>query len=133
MSEVTRDTQLALNGSPGFAEFYAAYPRHVARGAAVKAWDRAVKVGDPEVIVQAAEAFARQTRLVAAKFIPHPATWLNQMRWEDETLAAVVEGPRPVLREVEVPVEPKLDRATFQAELAKARAVLATAKGRGRP
>ena len=22
------------------------------------------------------------------KFIPHPATWLNQRRWEDETIAA---------------------------------------------
>ena len=68
-------------------QFYAAYPRKVARPAALRAWKR-VKM-TPEVferIMKALEAAKRSEQWVKdkGKFIPYPATWLNQERWNDE-------------------------------------------------
>jgi hypothetical protein len=67
-----------------FAEFYKAYPRHVARGRAEKAWTAAVKLASPGVIIDAARMFAMERKFSDKKLIPYPATWLNDLRWEDE-------------------------------------------------
>lgn len=70
-----------------FADFWAHYPRKVGKGAAAKAFAKAVKANGPEPIR------AGYKRALAAwatwppddrQFIPHPATWLNQERWCDE-------------------------------------------------
>lgn len=69
----------------GFAEFWDAYPAKVGKAAARKAFPRAVKAagGDPEQIV-----FGLRARLhlfpTDPQFIPNPATWLNQGRWDDD-------------------------------------------------
>lgn len=67
-----------------FSEFWQAYPRRTARGAAVKAWKSAMKKQDPDTIIVAASAFATSTLGTDPKFIPHPASWLNAERWADE-------------------------------------------------
>ena len=65
-----------------FDSFWQVYPRRTARGAAEKAW---VKVSaDPETVIAAANTFATRSASTDPKFIPHPATWLNQRRWEDD-------------------------------------------------
>lgn len=66
---------------PGFAEWWEAYPRKTAKGAARSAYRSALKKAKPEVLLAslAAARFSQE-----AKFIPHPATWLNQERWLDE-------------------------------------------------
>lgn len=65
--------------SAAFTEFWTAYPRKVAKGAAVKAWP-----GD-EHLPAILSALAWQVKGWAdPKYIPHPATYLNQRRWEDE-------------------------------------------------
>lgn len=73
----------------GFADFYAKYPRKVARAEAEKAWSKI----DPDEGLRG--------RIMAAllsngfdyredgRFIPHPATWLNQARWDDELLLEI--------------------------------------------
>jgi len=68
-------------GSAAFEAFYSAYPRHVAKQAAVKAWpgdDLATK------IMAALEWQAPEFSKREPDKIPHPATWLNGKRWEDE-------------------------------------------------
>lgn len=72
-------------GGSGFAEFWAAYPRKVGKGAAEKAW---IKARDrpplAEVIAALRRAMASdQWQRDGGQFVPHPATWLNQRRWED--------------------------------------------------
>jgi len=73
-----------------FDEFYAAYPRHVAKEAARRAFERAVKAGaDPVKIRLAAMRFAAERDrepdpVKRERFTPHPATWLNAGRWADE-------------------------------------------------
>ena len=70
-----------------FVEFYErAYPRRQGRGAARKAWAKAIKAGhDPVLIIDAARRFAADRNRVD-KYTPHPSTWLNQERWDDDPL-----------------------------------------------
>src|SRR5699024_2327767 len=74
-----------------FDEFWNVYPRKVAKKAARKKFDAAVKGGvDPSEIVSAAEDYAKAKAGEPQKYIAYPTTWLNQGRWEDE-----VEEPEP--------------------------------------
>jgi hypothetical protein len=72
---------------PAFTAFWGAYPRKVGRGAAAAAWRKV----DPSAelagrIVDAVRAQARSAQWTRenGRFIPNPATWLNQARWADE-------------------------------------------------
>jgi hypothetical protein len=72
---------------PGFAEFWAAYPRKVAKDAAAKAFaKRKVSAGLLAVILKAvSEQSAWDSwKRDGGQYIPHPATWLNDGRWQDE-------------------------------------------------
>ncbi len=83
----------------GFAEWYAAYPRHTARAAAAKAYAKAVRdmsatsVVAREVLLDAARRFAADPTRQQA-YTPHPATWLNRGQWDDEGPAR----PQPASR-----------------------------------
>jgi hypothetical protein len=73
----------------GFAEFWSAYPKKVGKGAAQAAW----KKHKPDLaICIAAITTAKASRdwqKENGQYIPNPATWINQMRWEDgETVSA---------------------------------------------
>lgn len=70
-----------------FGTFWKAYPKKVGKGAAEKAFAKA-KPDDAltEKMLSAVEAAKRssQWRKDGGQYIPNPATWLNQKRWEDE-------------------------------------------------
>lgn len=90
----------------GFAEFYAAYPRHVGRGQAARAYALAVKTAPPALLLAAAERFAVMRAGEDPQFTPHPATWLTGQRWLDDDQpragpigAAQSAGPVTKLRE----------------------------------
>ena len=73
-----------------FAQFWAIYPRHVAKQAALKAWKKvAPQNGLVETILQAVrvQRSGADWQRDDGQYIPHPATWLNQHRWEDEPAA----------------------------------------------
>lgn len=65
-----------------FIEWYAAYPRHVGKGAAARAYRSARKKVDAATLLVGAERAAAQAG--DPQFIPHPATWLNGERWLDD-------------------------------------------------
>lgn len=69
-----------------FDRFWAAYPRRIGKEAARKAWAKAVKQAEPGSVLAGAKAFAEQCEQnrTETKFIPHPSTWLNAGRWQDE-------------------------------------------------
>lgn len=73
-------------GEPaGFADWYAAYPRHEARADAAKAYRQVTAAGaDPGVLLDAASAFAASPAGQAGKFCPLPASWLRAGRWDDD-------------------------------------------------
>lgn len=79
--------------SDGFAEFYAAYPRHQARGKAAKAFRSQGLTRSDLPALLAAIAAQRSTPdwiKESGQFIPYPATWLNDRRWLDEVVTNVV-------------------------------------------
>lgn len=66
-----------------FETFWELYPRKVGRGAAEKAFTKAVAKSSSEVILQGAISYANSKALPEMQFIPHASTWLNQERWLD--------------------------------------------------
>lgn len=69
-----------------FAEFWSVYPRKVGKQAAAAKFEQLAKKLDVTVVVEGARRFAEDPNLPDPQFIPHPLTWLNQGRWEDEPL-----------------------------------------------
>lgn len=70
-----------------FDSFWSAYPRRVAKGAARKAWSKAMGITNAETImmalsVQRAAGFGRDPL-----YTKHPSTWLNGECWLDEPAA----------------------------------------------
>jgi hypothetical protein len=71
-----------------FADFWSAYPRKTQKQIAFTSW---CKINpDPELkkkILAALQQHSKSTSWTKddGQFIPYPATWLNQRRWEDET------------------------------------------------
>ena len=77
----------------GFDAFWSLYPRKVGKGAAFKAWARIAPTnGQCEAMCAAVRSQMRWDQWTKnnGQFVPHPATWLNQRRWEDEG-----DGQRP--------------------------------------
>lgn len=73
-----------------FETFYSAYPRKIAKKNALKAWSK-IDV-TPDLLKTILEAIEKQKKCSqwvkdGGKFIPHPASWLNAERWNDEVEA----------------------------------------------
>lgn len=69
-----------------FAAFWKAYPRRVGKGAAESAWKK-VPAEAHAKIMAAIEDQKKGADWIKdnGQFIPHPSTWLNQKRWEDDS------------------------------------------------
>jgi uncharacterized protein YdaU (DUF1376 family) len=67
-----------------FDDFWAAYPRKTGKGAASRKW---AQIKPPLPAVLEAIKWQRLTpewTKDGGQFVPHPATWIHQRRWEDE-------------------------------------------------
>jgi len=70
-----------------FIEFWKAYPKKTGKGAAEKAFS---KIKPSKELLQkmlaaiSIQKESSQWKKDAGQYIPNPATWLNQKRWEDE-------------------------------------------------
>jgi len=70
-----------------FNEFWAAYPKKVGKKAAFKSWKRENPDANLHSKIMKKVAVAKETwqwQEEGGRFIPNPATWLNQGRWDDE-------------------------------------------------
>lgn len=70
-----------------FAEFWKEYPAKVGKQAALKAWKKIKPDADLfSKIMEAIKAAkgSKQWQRDNGQYIPHPTTWLNQGRWDDE-------------------------------------------------
>jgi hypothetical protein len=85
----TTDTPQGKTADPptSFEAFWASYPRKIGKIAALKAWNRIKpnaelrkRIADAIQLAKRCEQWRREN----GKFIPNPATWLNQGRWDDE-------------------------------------------------
>ncbi len=76
-----------MNYPAAFELFWAAYPRRIAKKAAFKAFEKAIREGATiEIILPAIEKYkAWLSSSDGWRPEPaHPQTWLNQGRWDDE-------------------------------------------------
>ncbi|MGC3935950.1 YdaU family protein [Pseudomonas atacamensis] len=100
------DTDKNKNNTPPtvddlFPKFWKMYPNKKGKAAAEKAWKKLKVTAD--LFSQIAEGLAAQVVCEAwvkdgGQFIPHPATWLNGKRWEDEVKVASNVHPFPQSR-----------------------------------
>jgi hypothetical protein len=75
-----------------FNKFWNVYPRKQGKGKAKEAFIKASKIAQVDDVVAGAERYAADRNLPDPKFVPLPATWLNQERWDD--------GPLPLNRKL---------------------------------
>ena len=90
-SEYKSESKSESNARGAFDVFWAAYPKKVGKEAARKAF---AKVGvSVDVLVNAVEQqkLSAQWQKDNGQFIPNPATWINQGRWEDEVTPSVTQ------------------------------------------
>lgn len=81
-----------LVGDP-FEGWWQHYPRKVGKDAARRAYAAARKRGASDAVLAA--GLSRQRWPDDPKFIPHPATWLNGGRWQDDPNAAAPAPAEP--------------------------------------
>jgi hypothetical protein len=70
-----------------FETFWTAYPRKVGKDAALRVWQK--RRPNSELLALMLQKLAEQCQSAqwirdAGQYIPHPSTWLNQGRWQDE-------------------------------------------------
>lgn len=67
-----------------FDEFWTLAPRKKGKGAARKAYARALTLASEDEILEGAKRWRLESVGKDPTYICHPSTWLNQERWEDE-------------------------------------------------
>lgn len=90
-------------------QLYQAYPRREGKGAALKAIEKALQAaGIPfEQLLERVKKFASSPAGNAGRFVPHPATWFNQRRFEDD--------PKEWSRANQQSTQPSTKGAAFQS------------------
>ena len=87
LSKENIDTSISDNA---FVAFWEKYPYKVGKKAAWKAWQKVNYTPELGAIIMAAlERWKSSPQWVKddGRYIPHPATWVNGERWEDEVRA----------------------------------------------
>lgn len=118
----------------GFALFWEEYPRKAAKAAALKAWQ---KLNPSPDLVERILAHVRDHKRSpdwikdGGQFVPHPSTFLNGRRWEDDIPPDTGPGmayhgyqermARKTLEDTGTVVDLDQDGAGWEAELAKVR------------
>jgi hypothetical protein len=70
--------------SPDFERFWFVYPRKVGKKEAYRAFNKANKPVQLLIAAVNAQMQSEQWNKENGKYIPNPATWLNQGRWDDQ-------------------------------------------------
>lgn len=80
----------------GFVAFWQAYPLRKGKEAAARAFEKALtRIDDPDPLGVILSGIERcQLEWDDPKYIPYPATWLNQGRWADEETPQPTHAPR---------------------------------------
>jgi len=90
----TRSKKPRVTSSAEFENFWSVYPRKINRAVALKAFEKATRKTEADLIITAVRGYKFADD---EQFIPHPATWINQERWVDGTPTSV----RPQVTEAE--------------------------------
>jgi hypothetical protein len=88
------ETEKRREETEAFATFWSAYPNKTAKPRAVKAF-RSAKINGhlPDVLADIEARAQGEWCGKEMRFIPHPATYLNDRRWEDEKASTSAQIP----------------------------------------
>jgi hypothetical protein len=78
-------SSLIKNKESNFDEFWKAYPKKADKAAARRAWDKAVRVVDSQVLIDAAMRYRHDPNR-EDQFTKNAATWLNAGSWDNDPL-----------------------------------------------
>ena len=82
---MTESLELTPTNESNFDRWYSCYPKKQARESARKAWEKQKLDRIFSTIMIKSRAFVEHYRATGKmEFLPMPATFLNQRRWEDE-------------------------------------------------
>ncbi len=87
----TKRTIIEKKRSNTFDQFWYAYPRKTGKALALKIWQRLNPSPDTITTILTAlewQCLQPDWQKDSGRFIPHPSTWLNGRRWEDERPAS---------------------------------------------
>lgn len=93
MGRESKKTSSKPAASKEFDSFWISYPRKIGKEAAKKAFTKALTKTEAGKIMDGVEQLRIQVAGKDQQFTPHPATWLNAGRWDDE-------ADRPALQNV---------------------------------
>jgi len=86
-TSTSKAKKTAFDYTDEFLSFWSAYPKKTGKGDAFKSWKKI----QPDAVLQAKMIAAiaeqeksEQWQKEGGQFVPNPATWLNQGRWDDE-------------------------------------------------
>jgi hypothetical protein len=82
-----------------FEIFWSIYPRRTGKQAAKASFEKAVKAVGLDKVMDGVRALSNDPNLPEEKFIPNPATWLNQGRWDDDPYPAKHSDRKPTAAE----------------------------------
>lgn len=87
---ITKNTNIKNNeriySDSEFESFWDYYPKKVDKGAALRAFKKAVRTHDVSEIIQGAIYYAADINLPEKQFVKNPATWLNAEAWNNGPL-----------------------------------------------
>ena len=111
-----------------FDLFWKVYPLKVGKGAAKKAWEKAITQEDQDNIINGALQYARDPNRHPS-YTAHPSTWLNAGRWADDPLPQREISPdeKKALEATAARLKTERDKADSQAWLAEIEAQKAKA------
>jgi uncharacterized protein YdaU (DUF1376 family) len=79
------DEDKDINKKELFVDFWNVYPLKVGKGAAQKAFEKAIRTTDADIIIKGALRYKSDPNRVPG-YTAHASTWLNAQRWLDEAL-----------------------------------------------
>lgn len=110
------------NALARFDEFWNACPKKTGRGAAEKAWPKALAQADANTLIAAMKTYSATQAGKEAAYIKTPGPWLNEKRWLDDGIAPKATLDVASLREqrdraarLNLPTD-RIDRAIEEAE-----------------
>jgi hypothetical protein len=86
LDKTKNNPPISPQGDERFDRFWAVYPKKVGKGAARKSFAKAIRKCSVSNMIAAVENQKQSSQWTkdGGQFIPNPATWLNQERWDDK-------------------------------------------------
>ena len=88
-----------ISQTDSFKEFWELYPKKVDKGAAVRAFRKALKHYEATDVIEGAKRYAEDPNLPEKRYIKNPATWLNAEAWNNEPLPERKKNDKSALEE----------------------------------